>query len=120
MFHTIVRIGAALLHRLCPATGRHRAGLPAEGRQAGAPSVVGEAGEAAAPPVRRRGVERRPVAVLLPLTDLEPPLIRPYLLTPEERAERRAHRERWRALLPPARGYADAPGFPYGAEEAAR
>ncbi|MGW1372658.1 hypothetical protein ACWD6P_00015 [Streptomyces sp. NPDC002446] len=91
-----------LLRLLLPARGRHRSAgaLPPVGR-AGTPAV-------ALPriPVRQQGLLRG--------EDVH--LIRPYVLTPEERQERRLQRGRRRALWLAVHGYDAGPRWVHGVE----
>lgn len=91
-----------LLRVLLPAQGRHRSAgaLPAVGRE-DAPTL-------ALPrvPVRQPGL----------LRGEDVPLIRPYVLTPEERQERRLRRGRRRALWLASHGFDAGPRWIHGVE----
>ena len=93
----------ALVHALLPARGRHRA-VPAQLPDAGRPS-------APSAPVHR------PVDVW-PF-ELDTHLVRPYLLTAEERLARRSQRQRRRALWLAVHGIDVGPRRIHGVEVSA-
>ncbi|MFF4604636.1 hypothetical protein ACFY12_18145 [Streptomyces sp. NPDC001339] len=102
MLHTIGTIFELLLRVLLPARGRHRSAgqLPTVGR-ADAPTLV---------------LPRVPVRQQELLRGEDSALIRPYVLTPEERQERRLQRGRRRALWLAAHGIDAGPRFIHGVE----
>lgn len=96
----------ALLRALLPARGRHRAAVPPQ------------------PPVQRRPLEPSsplPTGGPLDVWPFEPDtsLVRPYLLTPQERHERRLRRQRRRALWLAVHGVDVGPRRIHGVEVAA-
>lgn len=101
MFHTIRTIFESLLRLLLPARGSHRAAPPAVGRE-DAPALT-----LPRVPLQRPG---------LPLRGEDSPLIRPYVLTPEERQERRLQRGRRRALWLAVHGIDAGPRWIHGVE----
>nr|WP_237529447.1 hypothetical protein [Streptomyces sp. SID5469] len=88
-----------------PARGRHRA-VPLQGR--GRDRLLAPA---TASPLR----PRRPLDARQPI-ELDTPLVRPYLLTSEERRERRLRRQRWHALWPAVHGVDVGPRRIHGVE----
>lgn len=91
-----------LLRRVFPARGRRRsAGSPPVARRVHAPMARRE--HVAAPVLRGEDVA----------------LVRPYVLTPEERRERRAQRERRRTLWLAVHGIDMGPRWIHGVEVAA-
>ncbi|MXM68492.1 hypothetical protein GR925_35055 [Streptomyces sp. HUCO-GS316] len=100
----------ALVRALLPARGRHRA-VPVPPQ----PPVTALLAAAPVSPVRRPG---------RPLDDVRPfehntPLVRPYLLTPDERHERKQKRRRRRALWLAAYGIDVGPRHIHGMEVSA-
>ncbi len=106
MAKTIARIFESLLRLLLPARGRHRpfGALPAVTCEE-APTL-----RFARMPGGREGMLRGEDAAL----------VRPYVLTPEERQERRAQYGRRRALWFAAYGLDSGPRWIHGLEAAAR
>ena len=100
MLHTIRAITASLLGRLLPAHGSHRS--------AGVPTAVGR------PDTLKLVLPQAPAGQ--PLQGEDGPLIRPYVLTPEERRERRLQRGRRRALWLAVHGFDAGPRWIHGAE----
>ncbi|MFF4603983.1 hypothetical protein ACFY12_14775 [Streptomyces sp. NPDC001339] len=105
MPNCIARLFEPLLRLLLPARGRHRstAALPV--------ALCEDAATFALPRVTRQPVE-------VPLRGEDTPLIRPYVLTPEERRERRLQRGRRRALWLAELGYDAGPRWIHGVEVA--
>ncbi|WP_438487459.1 hypothetical protein [Streptomyces sp. S186] len=103
MPHCIARIFEPLLRLLLPARGHHRrTGAPAAARRV-------DVGTLAVPRVPAR---RRPR--LLRGEDVS--LVRPYVLTPEERQQRRMQRVRRRALWLAVHGIDAGPRWIHGIE----
>ncbi|MGW1375233.1 hypothetical protein ACWD6P_13295 [Streptomyces sp. NPDC002446] len=106
MTEPIQRLIELLLRWLLPASGRHRsAAPPASAATGGVPTL--------APFIS----SSRPV--LMSARDEDAPLIRPYVLTPEEwqeRRERRLQRGRRRALWLAVHGYDAGPRWIHGVE----
>ncbi|MFF4701307.1 hypothetical protein [Streptomyces chattanoogensis] len=103
MTHATARFLILLLRLMFPSRGRHRS--------AGAPPVA-QRECAATTPVSPR-VSVRPPELL---RGEDSYLIRPYVLTPEERQERRAQRGRRRALWLAVHGYDAGPRWIHGVE----
>ncbi|MGW2634269.1 hypothetical protein ACWC2K_33825 [Streptomyces chattanoogensis] len=104
MLNTIVRLSEALLLRLLPAHGRHRpADAPPAVPQVDAPTLV-------LPRVRRMRPD------LMPLRGEDSPLVRPYVLTTQERQERWLQRGRRRALWFAVHGIDAGPRWIHGVE----
>ncbi|GGU98678.1 hypothetical protein GCM10010211_77570 [Streptomyces albospinus] len=102
MLHTIRTIFESLLYRLLPARGCHRtADAPRAASYEDTPTLT-----------LARVPAGRPELPLLRGEDV--PLIRPYLLTPEERQERRWQRGRRRALWLSVHGIDAGPGRIHG------
>jgi hypothetical protein len=93
----------ALVHVLLPARGRHRA-------------VLTQLPDAGRPPAPSAPLQR-PVDVWPFERDTRP--VRPYLLTPEERRERRSQRQRRHALWPAVHGIDVGPRRIHGVEVSA-
>lgn len=92
MGELVTRLCQLLLRVLLPARGRHRATpttAPPDRHRAWAPSA----------PARRRQLTLEPRPF-----EWDTPLVRPYLLTPRERLERKLQRHRRRALWPAVQG----------------
>ncbi|KIZ13726.1 hypothetical protein SNA_37645 [Streptomyces natalensis ATCC 27448] len=102
MTHATARFLILLLRLMFPARGRHRSSdaLPAARR------------EAAPTPVPPRVLVRQPDM----LHGEDSYLIRSYVLTPEERRERRAQRGRRRDLWLAVHGYDTGPRWIHGVE----
>ncbi|KAB1139836.1 hypothetical protein F7R91_38530 [Streptomyces luteolifulvus] len=98
----------ALVRALLPARGRHRAVPPQ-------PPVTAPLAAAPVSPVRRPG---RPLDDVWPF-EHNAPLVRPYLLTPDERHERKRQRQRRRALWLAAHGIDVGPRRIHGMEVSA-
>ncbi|KPC66331.1 hypothetical protein [Streptomyces chattanoogensis] len=105
MTHATARLLILLLQLMFPGRGRHRS--------AGALPVAQREGTAATPVSSRPPV--RPSELL---RGEDSYLIRPYVLTPEERQERRAQRGRRRALWLAVHGYDAGPRWIHGVEVA--
>ncbi|WP_407286791.1 hypothetical protein [Streptomyces sp. BP-8] len=106
MTEPIQRLIALLLRWLLPSSGRHRTAAPS-------PSVETGGAPAFAPFTS----SSRPVLLLA--RDEGAPLVRPYVLTPEEwqeRRERRLQRGRRRALWLAVHGYDAGPPRIHGVE----
>jgi hypothetical protein len=101
----------ALVRALLPARGRHRA-VPSRQR----PGSEALSAAADASPVRRPG-RPRPIDVWPVERDTH--LVRPYLLTPEERHERKLQRQRRRALWLAVHGIDVGPRHIHGMEVSA-
>ncbi|GAU68539.1 hypothetical protein SSP35_08_00330 [Streptomyces sp. NBRC 110611] len=102
MPHTIRTIFESLLRLLLPARGRHRSpGGLLTGGCADAPTLVHTR-----VPVRQQEL----------LRGEDTALIRPYVLTPEERRERRAQRQRRQALWLAVHGVDAGPRRIHGVE----
>ncbi|MGW2630703.1 hypothetical protein ACWC2K_15410 [Streptomyces chattanoogensis] len=102
MTHATASLLILLLQLMFPARGRHRsAGAHSAVQREDAPRLV--------PP---RAPVRQPVL----LRGEDSYLIRPYVLTPEERQERRAQRGRRRALWLAVHGYDAGPRWIHGVE----
>ncbi|EXU89942.1 hypothetical protein [Streptomyces noursei] len=101
MPNTIVRLAEALLLRLLPARGRHRSAEAAP-----APEL---------PDTPTLTIPRVP-AELRFLRGEDVALLRPYILTPEERQERRLQRGRRRALWFAVHGIDAGPRWIHGVE----
>ncbi|MFE1770390.1 hypothetical protein [Streptomyces sp. NPDC059008] len=102
MAKTIATIFGTLLCWLLPARGRHRsAGALPAARGSDAPALV-----LTRVPVRQQGLLRG--------EDVH--LIRPYVLTPEERQKRRLQRRRRRSLWLAVHGYDAGPRWIHGVE----
>ncbi|MFF4952663.1 hypothetical protein [Streptomyces chattanoogensis] len=102
MAHAIAWIFEALLRALLPARGCHRAGRTRPAATcADAPTLTRPR-----VPVQRQG----------PLLGGDVALIRPYVLTPEERQERRLQRGRRRTLWLAAYGVDAGPRWIHGVE----
>ncbi|SFD21325.1 hypothetical protein [Streptomyces aidingensis] len=102
---SIGRLITPLLHLLFPPTGRRRARA--------CPSPTGE--DAPTMPLPRAV---RPAPRLLATLADEMPLVRPYVLSAEERRERRLQRERRRSLWLAAHGIDSGPRLIHGVEVA--
>ncbi|MGW7573947.1 hypothetical protein [Streptomyces sp. NPDC054765] len=102
MIHGIARLLVPLLRLLLPARGCHRAvgALPAARRE-DAPTLV---------------LPRFPVRQTGPLRGEDVALIRPYVLAPEERRDRRVQRGRRRALWLASHGVDAGPRGIHGVE----
>ncbi|MFD8220382.1 hypothetical protein ACFV2U_43610 [Streptomyces sp. NPDC059697] len=93
----------ALVHALLPARGRHRA----------APAQLPDVDRSPAPSTQvHRPVDVRPF-------ERDAHLVRPYLLTPEERRERRSQRQRRHAVWPAVHGIDVGPRRIHGVEVSA-
>ncbi len=102
MLHAIGTLFELLLCRLLPSRGCHRAAGP------GAATLCEAATTRVSP--------RVPVRPLELLRGEDSYLIRPYVLTPEERQERRAQRGRRRTLWLAVHGYDAGPHWIHGVE----
>lgn len=110
--HCIALLCTQLLRLLLPPRGRHRA-TP---RPVGVPPEVSHVTASGCAPVRRR--PPHPRCALLRGEDS--PLVRPYLLSPDEwRHERRQQRQRRRALWLATHGIDIGPRRIHGVEVAA-
>ncbi|WP_431043599.1 hypothetical protein ACQUSR_18085 [Streptomyces sp. P1-3] len=113
MIEPIRRLFEQLIHLLLPSSGRHRAATP--------PTTWAPGATQHAHPLALTLIAARPV-LLSPLGD-DLPLVRPYVLTPEERQERqeqRAQRSRRRALWLAVHGIDVGPRWIHGVEVAAQ
>lgn len=104
MTQAIARLGSLLLRFLLPAVGRHRA-------PATAPLVSPSAPAGDVPTVQ----PRQPAPLVL-LSGEDAGLIRPYVLTPEERQARRMQRRRRRTLWLAVHGLDVGPRRIHGVE----
>ncbi|MEV0223390.1 hypothetical protein [Streptomyces sp. NPDC050704] len=102
----VTRFCELLLRVLLPARGRHRV-TPTT-----APPGRYEPGTPAAPVRRQLTLEVRPF-------EWDTPIVRPYLLTPHERHERKLQRQRRRALWLAMQGIDVGPRRIHGVEVAA-